>query len=82
MARKQKKRGRPKKSDAARVKTAVAQAIGTDRKALRYAFKTVVRCPRCRSMDTKATSTQKSLQYRRCQAPICRHLFNVVGIPV
>jgi len=47
-----------------------------------WAFPTVVRCPRCRGIQTRATSTQGKVQYRQCQAPICQHRFSVRGKPI
>jgi Zn ribbon nucleic-acid-binding protein len=47
----------------------------------RYVFKSPVRCPRCQAPDTIATSTQGEVQWRKCQRPVCRHTFKVIGEP-
>jgi len=44
-----------------------------------FAFPTKVRCPRCRSLETKRTGQRGGVQYRECLAPICRGRFRVVG---
>jgi len=48
----------------------------------RFSFPTVSACPRCRGTQTRATSTQGRIQFRRCQAPICRFKFSIRGKPV
>ena len=48
----------------------------------KFSFPTRVRCPRCRSLQTRATSTQGQIQYRECQMPVCRKRFSVRGEPV
>jgi hypothetical protein len=45
----------------------------------RYAFPTVSRCPRCGSTDTRAYATKGKIQYRRCQMPVCRWTYTVIG---
>lgn len=49
------------------------------KKRIRYSFPTVSRCPRCRTTDTVATSTQGKIQYRRCLRAICRWTYQVIG---
>lgn len=44
-----------------------------------YAFPTKSRCPRCRALDTKATSTQGKIQHRQCQRGHCRFRYTVRG---
>ena len=44
-----------------------------------YAFPTRALCPRCGSVNTVRYSTVDNVQYRKCQVPICRHTFKVVG---
>lgn len=39
--------------------------------AKRYAFPTVVRCPKCGSSHTRAVKTEGGYQYRRCQVAFC-----------
>jgi len=45
----------------------------------RYSFPTVSRCPRCGVTQTRATSTQGRVQYRKCLAPICGKSYTVFG---
>ena len=47
-----------------------------------YTFGTKSRCPRCQSTNTKAYTTRKNVQYRRCQSPICRWKYVVIGTKV
>ena len=47
-----------------------------------YAFPTRSRCPRCRAVDTLATSTQQNVQYRQCQRAVCRYRYAVRGVEV
>lgn len=47
-----------------------------------FSFPTVSLCPRCKGSQTRAVSTQGKIQYRVCQAPICRHRYPVTGTPV
>jgi hypothetical protein len=47
-----------------------------------FSFPTVSLCPRCKGSQTRAVSTQGKIQYRVCQAPICRHRYTVTGTPV
>lgn len=49
---------------------------------IRYSFPTVSKCPRCGGIQTRATSTQGNVQYRKCQAPICRWRYTVIGTKV
>ncbi len=44
-----------------------------------YAFGTKVRCQRCGSLSTRAYATKENVQYRICQAAICRQRFVVRG---
>lgn len=44
-----------------------------------YAFLTQNRCPRCKSTDTVARSTQGKWQYRECQVAVCRTKYHVEG---
>jgi hypothetical protein len=48
----------------------------------RYSFPTVSLCPRCRGAQTRATSTQKNVQYRICLAAICRKRYHVMGTKI
>lgn len=48
----------------------------------KYSFPTVVRCPRCSGLQTRAYSTQGKIQYRRCTAPICQERFSIRGAEV
>ena len=47
-----------------------------------YAFLTLSRCPRCKTTDTVATSTQGKVQYRRCLRAVCRWTYTVMGTKV
>ena len=40
---------------------------------VRYAFPTVVRCPRCDTVNTVARATNGPVQYRMCRNAVCRH---------
>jgi hypothetical protein len=44
-----------------------------------YSFPTVSACPRCRGTQTRATSTQGKIQYRKCLAPVCQKTYTVIG---
>lgn len=44
-----------------------------------YAFPSKCLCPRCGTVENHATSTQRQIQYRQCQRPICRHRWSVLG---
>jgi hypothetical protein len=44
-----------------------------------YSFPTKSVCPRCRSLQTKAVSTQGKVQYRQCQMPVCHWNYTVLG---
>jgi len=46
---------------------------------VRWTFPSGSRCPRCGSAQTRAVSTQGRVQYRQCQAPICRHRYHQFG---
>lgn len=64
------------------------QAVALD-EPVRYAFKTVVRCPRCGTTDTVARSTKGRVQYRMCRRATCQYgepgrglgLWKVSGTP-
>lgn len=47
-----------------------------------YDFSHGKRCPRCKTTDTVARSTQGRVQYRRCLRAVCRKTYSVVGRPV
>jgi len=47
-----------------------------------WSFPTVSRCPRCRGCNTRAVSTQKNVQYRKCMAPVCQKKYTVIGTRV
>ena len=49
---------------------------------IRYSFPTVSKCPRCGGTQTRAVSTQGNVQYRKCQAPVCRWRYTVIGTKV
>ena len=49
---------------------------------IRYSFPTVSKCPRCGGTQTRATSTQGKVQYRKCLAPICGKRYNVIGTKI
>ena len=49
---------------------------------IRYSFPTVSKCPRCGGTQTRATSTQGKVQYRKCLAPVCRWRYTVIGTKV
>ena len=53
--------------------------MGKKKKQVKYSFPTQVRCPRCGSIQTRSYSTHGKIQYRKCQAPVCRHRFSVRG---
>lgn len=44
-----------------------------------FSFPSKSACPRCGATDTIATSTQTNIQYRKCQRPICRYTYKVIG---
>ena len=44
-----------------------------------YSFPSKSRCPRCKSLDTVAVSTQENIQYRLCRVAICRWKYAVIG---
>ena len=48
-----------------------------------YAFRTVVRCPRCGSTRTMvyagAKTENPNIRYRICMTPICRWKFKEIG---
>ena len=44
-----------------------------------YSFPSRSRCPRCRSINTKAVGKHGHTQYRVCQQPICRRQYAVKG---
>lgn len=44
-----------------------------------YSFPSRSRCPRCRSINTKAVGKHGHTQYRVCQQPICRRRYSVKG---
>lgn len=52
----------------------------------RYDFSHGLRCPRCKTLDTLARSTQGNIQYRRCLRATCqsnnRGAYTVVGKPL
>ena len=48
----------------------------------KWAFPSRSRCPRCKGIQTKATSTQGETQYRKCQAPVCQFRYAVKGEPI
>lgn len=43
------------------------------------AFPTKVRCPRCKSLNTRQYGQRDRVGYYRCQVAPCRHSFQVVG---
>ena len=49
------------------------------KKKVKYAFPSKSRCPRCGSTQTVTLSTQKNVQYRKCQMAVCRWTYTVVG---
>ena len=57
-------------------------ATSDERQATNWAFPTKSACPRCKVLDTEATSTQGDRQYRRCRRAVCRHKYSVKGTPV
>lgn len=75
-------------ADGAGEKLVVGPSLGekpvTDEKKekITYSFPTQSRCPRCRTTDTIATSTQGKIQYRRCLRAICRHTYTVIGMKI
>jgi hypothetical protein len=46
---------------------------------LTYSFQTKSRCPKCKSLSTRATSTQGQIQHRRCLRPSCRTTYKEFG---
>jgi len=52
------------------------------KKKKKFSFPSASRCPRCKSIKTLALSTQGNVQYRKCQVPICRHTYKVLGTEV
>lgn len=44
-----------------------------------YSYPTQSKCPRCSTISTKATSTHRGRQYRKCLMPVCRHKYSVDG---
>ena len=52
------------------------------KKTERFSFPTIVRCPRCSGLQTRAVSTQGKIQYRRCMAPVCQERFSIRGTPI
>ena len=47
-----------------------------------YSYPSRSKCPRCGTVDTKATSTHRGTQYRKCLGAICRHKYAVKGDPL
>ena len=47
-----------------------------------YVFPTPSKCPRCKTIDTEAYSTNGNIQYRRCRRAVCRHRYSIFGTPV
>jgi hypothetical protein len=47
-----------------------------------FAFPNKSRCPKCGVTTTECLSVVGPIQYRRCQAPICRHPYKVTGSPI
>ena len=59
-----------------------AMTKGPDDKKARWVFPDNARvCPRCRTTDTEAysTDTKNGRQYRRCQRAVCRWRYSVNG---
>lgn len=44
-----------------------------------YSYPTQSKCTRCGNINTKATSTHRGRQYRKCLMPVCRHKYSVDG---
>ena len=44
-----------------------------------YAFPTKSRCPKCKRLATRATSTRGEVQLRRCLRPSCRTTYKETG---
>lgn len=44
-----------------------------------YAFPTKSRCPKCRRLSTRATSTRGEIQLRRCLRPSCGTTYKETG---
>ena len=49
---------------------------------VKYAFPTVSRCPRCKSLQTVRTGQNGEIQYRKCTQVICKRGYSVTGKPV
>lgn len=51
-----------------------------------YAFRTVVRCPRCGSNQTRVIdgprASRPDIRYRMCSVAVCRFRFKEVGVLV
>ena len=47
-----------------------------------WAFARKVKCPRCGSGNTQATSTQGRVQYRQCMMAVCRYRFKAYATEV
>ena len=50
--------------------------------AVKYAFPSKSRCPRCGVLNTVAYTTRGPIQYRQCQRAVCRRKYSVTGTPV
>ncbi len=47
-----------------------------------YSFPSKSACPRCRTLNTQAVSTQGNTQYRKCGNAVCRWTYKEIGSPV
>lgn len=47
-----------------------------------YAFPTKSRCPKCRTLGTRSTSTQGKTQFRKCRRPSCGTSYKESGTPI
>lgn len=47
-----------------------------------YAFPTKSRCPKCRRLATRATSTRGDVQLRKCIRPSCRTTYKEAGTAI
>jgi len=47
-----------------------------------FAFPSKVRCPECKEINSKATSTQGQIQYRQCLVAYCGHTWKEIGTKI
>ena len=74
---------RPKKKTAT-VKPVLVERVCVEPVGVQWAFPSKSRCPRCKTINTVAYSTdsENGVQYRKCLNSICRHRYKALGTNV